>query len=203
MIPRIEQKLEINKSHYWDLLNWIKHNGGKTLYPQRIICSRYFDNKNMQMYFDTVEGLIPRKKIRIRTYGSNNFINSKSGYSLEIKISSEHSRFKDTNSNINLDSLLKDGYFDNFYGVCSQLLDISYIREYFLVKDIRVTIDKEIKYSLVNLNLNFKKTFFEEQSYVFEIKSDINTNLNLLLSNFYFPRSRFSKYERALDSMLK
>ena len=191
MIPRIEQKLEISKSHYWDLLNWIKHNGGKTLYPQRIICSRYFDNKNMQMYFDTVEGLIPRKKIRIRTYGSNDFINSKNGYSLEIKMSSEHSRFKDTKPNINLDSLLKDGYFDNLYGVCSQLLDISYIREYFLVKNIRVTIDKEIKYSLVNLNHNFKKIFFEEQSYVFEIKSDINTNLNFLLNNFYFPRSRF------------
>ena len=46
MIPRIEQKLEVNKNHYLDLLKWIKHNGGKVLYPERIICSRYFDNKN-------------------------------------------------------------------------------------------------------------------------------------------------------------
>ena len=203
MNPRIEQKLEINKCHYWDLLNWIKHNGGKTLHPERIICSRYFDNKNMQMYFDTIEGIIPRKKIRIRTYGSCDFFSSNKTYSLEIKISSEHSRLKKTIPDINLESILKEGHFDNLYGVCNQLLDISYIREYFLIKDIRVTIDKEIKYKLVNLNCQFKKTFFKEQNYVFEIKADKNTNLSFLLNNFYFPRSSFSKYGRALDSLLK
>ncbi len=202
MIPRIEQKTEINKIHYLDLLKWINSKKGKILYPERTICSRYFDNKSLQMYFDTVEGIVPRKKIRIRTYGTNYFSSSENTYSLEIKMSTEHSRFKKTNPNINLGSLLKDGYFDNLYGVCNQLLDISYIREYFLVKDIRVTIDKEIKYRLVNLNRHFNKRFFKEQSYVFEIKADINTNLDFLLNNFDFPRSRFSKYERAIDSLL-
>ena len=203
MIPRIEQKLELNKHHYLDLLKWINHNGGKILYPERIICSRYFDNNNLQMYFDTVEGIIPRKKIRIRTYGSYDFICSNNKYSLEIKMSTEHSRFKKTDSNINLGFLLKDGYLDDLYGICKQLIDISYVREYFLVKNIRVTIDKEIKYRLINLNNNFKKTFFEDQSYVFEIKADMGTNLSYLLNNFDFPRSRFSKYERGLDSLLK
>ena len=203
MIPRIEQKLELNKHNYLDLLKWINHNGGRVLYPERIICSRYFDNNNMQMYFDTLEGLIPRKKIRIRTYGSDDFISSNNKYSLEIKLSSEHCRFKKIDSNIDLGSLLKDGYFDNLYGICKQLIDVSYVREYFLVKNIRVTIDKEIKYKLINLNNNFKKTFFEDQSYVFEIKAEIDTNLSYLLNNFDFPRSRFSKYERALDSLLK
>ena len=203
MIPRIEQKLEISKHHYLDLLKWINHNGGKILHPERVICSRYFDNNNMQMYFDTIEGITPRKKIRIRTYGSDDFFSSNNQYSLEIKMTTEHSRFKKTNSNINLETLLKGGYFDNLYGICNQLIDISYVREYFLVKNIRVTIDKEIKYRLINLNSNFKKLFFKDKSYVFEIKSDIDTNLSYLLNNFDFPRSRFSKYERALDSLLK
>ena len=203
MIPRIEQKLEVKKHHYLNLLKWINNNDGKVLYPERTICSRYFDYNNMQMYFDTIEGLIPRKKIRIRTDGSDDFISSNNKYSLEIKLSNEHCRFKKTNSNINLKSLLKDGYFDNLYGICKQLVDISYVREYFLVKNIRVTIDKEIKYRLINLNKNFKKSFFEDQSYVFEIKADIDTNTSYLLNNFDFPRSRFSKYERALDSLLK
>ena len=203
MIPRIEQKLEINKFHYIDLMKWIKYNGGRILYPERVICSRYFENNNMQMYFDTIEGIIPRKKIRIRTYGSDNFISSNNQYSLEIKISTEHTRYKETNSNIILESLLKHGYYDNLYGICKQLVDISYVREYFLVENIRVTIDKEIKYKLINPNNNFKKLFFEDQNYVFEIKADINTNISYLLNNFDFPRSRFSKYERALDSLLK
>ena len=99
--------------------------------------------------------------------------------------------------------LLKNGYFDKLYGVCNQLVDISYKREYFLVKGIRVTIDKEINYRLINKNNHFKKIFFEDQSYVFEIKADVNTNPSFLLNNFDFPRSRFSKYERALDSLLK
>ena len=50
MIPRIEQKIEINKYHYPDLLKWIHHKGGRVLYPERIICSRYFDNQNKQIY---------------------------------------------------------------------------------------------------------------------------------------------------------
>ena len=203
MIPRIEQKLELEKLHYLDLLKWINNNGGKVLYPERKICSRYFDNNNMQMYFDTVEGIIPRKKIRIRTYYTDDFISSNNEYSLEIKLSTEHCRFKKTNSNINLGSFLKDGYFDDLYGICKQILDISYVREYFLVKNIRLTIDKEIKYKLINLNNNFKRSFFEDQSYVLEIKADIDTNLSYLLNSFDFPRSRFSKYERALDSLLK
>ena len=71
MIPRIDQTLEIKKNHYLDLLRWIHHKGGKTLYPERKICSRYFDNNNMQMYLDTVEGIIPRKKIRVRNSKNN------------------------------------------------------------------------------------------------------------------------------------
>ena len=94
MIPRIEQKLEVNKHHYLDLLKWINNNGGKVLYPERTICSRYFDNNNMQMYFDTVEGLIPRKKIRIRTYGSDDFISSNNQYSLDYGNTTKNDLFK-------------------------------------------------------------------------------------------------------------
>ena len=120
-----------------------------------------------------------------------------------MKITTEYSRFKKTDKDINFQSLLKSGYYDLRYGFCKPILDISYTREYYEVNNIRVTIDKNIKYNLVNLNLNFKNKFFEDQSYVFEIKADINTNLDFLLNNFDFPRSRFSKYERAINSLLE
>ena len=104
MIPRIEQKSEINKIHYLDLLKWINNTKGEILYPERIICSRYLDNKNMQMYFDTIEGIVPRKKIRIRTYGTEKFSSSNGEYCLELKMTTEHSRFKKTHKDINFKS---------------------------------------------------------------------------------------------------
>ena len=55
-----------------------------------------------------------------------------------------------------------------------EIVDISYVREYFIVDDIRMTIDKNINYRLINLNKNYKKIFFEEKSYVLELKTDIN-----------------------------
>ena len=182
---------------------WIKHKGGSMLYPERIICSRYFDNNKMQMYRDTVEGIVPRKKIRIRTYGSEYFDLSTMNYSLEIKMTTEHKRMKKIDKNINLDSLLNKGFYDKLYGVCNKTVDISYVREYFLVDNIRLTIDKEINYRLINLNKNIKNIIFKDESYVLEIKADIETNLTFLLNNFDFPRSKFSKYERAIDSLIR
>ena len=60
MIPRIEQKLELSKSDYLILLKWLKDKEAQILYPERIICSRYFANLEYTMYRDTQEGIVPR-----------------------------------------------------------------------------------------------------------------------------------------------
>ena len=52
------------------------------------------------MLKDTLEGILPRKKIRIRTYGCDEFEESNS-YSLEIKLSRENDRFKKIEKDIN------------------------------------------------------------------------------------------------------
>ena len=61
MEPRIEQKLELTKKEYLNILYWLKNKGAKIMYPNRIICSRYFDTYDLMMYNDTVEGITPRK----------------------------------------------------------------------------------------------------------------------------------------------
>ena len=201
MIPRIEQKLEINKYYYVDFLKWFHSKKGKILYPERIVCSRYFDSANLKMYYDTKEGLVPRKKIRIRTYGSNEFLSSNSSYQLEIKMTTESIRKKKIDKNINLDSLLDNGYFDNTYGLIHPLIDISYTREYFLIDGIRVTIDKDIKYKFIKSTSRIQSNAYQDNNYVVEIKANIDSDLNFILNNFNFPRSKFSKYERAVDSL--
>ena len=77
MKPRIEKKLEIEESDYLSILLWLKEKKAKTLFPSRYINSRYYDNHNLQMFYETLEGFVPRKKIRIRTYNSKEFNNSK------------------------------------------------------------------------------------------------------------------------------
>ena len=56
----------------------------------RKIESLYFENNKREMYSDSVEGLTPRKKIRVRNYPGTKDEN----LYLEIKISSVEGRFK-------------------------------------------------------------------------------------------------------------
>lgn len=199
MKPRIEQKLELSPSNYIDVLRWIKNKKGKVIYPERIICSRYFDNYDFQMYRDTVEGIVPRKKIRIRTYNTYEFLNSGFDYSLEIKLTNEYTRMKNISKCLELNSLLDNGYQDKMYGLCLQKIDITYLREYYLVDKIRVTIDKNIRYKFLDNSTNKLINETNDKNYVLELKASINNSQTFLRNNFEFPRTRFSKYERALE----
>ena len=56
---------------------------GKKIFPNRNIQSVYFDNKFFDMYNDSEEGVLPRKKVRMRNYPDKD----KKGYNFETKIS--------------------------------------------------------------------------------------------------------------------
>ena len=58
------------------------------LHPLRKVNSCYFDNEMMTLFLDSEEGVLPRKKVRIRWY--NNLLNFKK----ETKISSIEGRYK-------------------------------------------------------------------------------------------------------------
>ena len=60
------------------------------LYPMRKVNSCYFDTNELQMFHDSDQGVLPRKKIRIRNY------NDEKIFTEETKISSEEGRFKKT-----------------------------------------------------------------------------------------------------------
>ena len=90
MTFRIEKKLFIKKDNLLDFKEKILSIGTKDLYKSRKVQSIYFDNMNKDMYNDSIEGLNPRKKIRVRNYPDN--INKY--FLLEYKISSIEGRFK-------------------------------------------------------------------------------------------------------------
>ena len=192
MSYRIEKKLFIQKGNFFEFKKKLIKRGAKKIYKDRKISSLYFDNYKKDMFYDSLEGLTPRKKIRVRNYPND--ISKKLLF--EIKISSVEGRFK-TNKLIN-DKFFKDiknnGIFDNKYGICKPVLNVSYIREYFKMDDVRITLDSDIIYELYNSRFVKK-----DSQVVAELKTSISKNLDELAEIYPFQEVRFSKYCNGIE----
>tara|TARA_B100001123_G_C15325130_1_gene1029296 strand:- start:91 stop:681 length:591 start_codon:yes stop_codon:yes gene_type:complete len=195
MSYRIEEKLSINNNSILEFKNYLKKKAAKQIYQPRIIKSLYFENNKQEMYSDSIEGLTPRKKIRIRNYpGSQD-----SKMYLEIKISSVEGRFK-TRAIIDKNKfnyLKKTGIQDSQYGLCRPYLYVTYQRQYFKINDVRVSIDNNIAYKLYSHGM-----FQNDLDSIVEIKTSIKKNLDKLMEEFPFQKKRFSKYCNAVDKMV-
>ena len=195
---RKEIKSTLSKSKLNYLLKWIKKNGGTLLYPERIINSVYFDNSNLNMFHESVEGILPRKKIRLRLYKNENLVSNftKKSY-LEYKISSVEGRFK-ISKKTSKEFANTIFIYDKNYGICEPKLNVIYKRSYYKIKNIRLTVDREITYK----RIKFKKILpykIKDVLNVVELKfKDANFNKEIL--NFFpFQYNRFSKYCRGIE----
>ena len=189
---RIEKKLFIKKEQLIEFKKFLFKKNIKQIYKPRVVESIYFDNCDKKVYFDSLEGLSPRKKIRIRYYPEKKI----KEYFLEYKISSVEGRFK-KNNKISLDHfnyLLNFGIFDNSYGICKPNLVVSYTREYLRKDDVRITYDANINYNLFKKNINKK-----DHNIIIELKTSIKKNLNHLIKEFPFQEIRFSKYCNGIE----
>ena len=193
---RIEEKLKVAESKIFQLRDWITKNMGVTLYPTRTINSIYFDNQDYTMYNQSIEGVLPRKKIRLRVYGKE-FSPNKS-INKEIKISSVEGKYKISELVQNPSKLLNFGIYDNNYGLCIPVLNVLYERSYYKIKNIRLTIDEKIIYrKVVNQKISEPSTF--DKYNIIELKCNSKKSISLLSNNFPFERTRFSKYTRGIE----
>ena len=191
---RIEEKLYIKSEHLIDFKQFLIKHSAKQLYQPRLIKSLYFDNLNFHMYNDSIEGVVPRKKIRIREYPSGDDKN----FYLEIKSSSVEGRFKIRTivDNKKVAYYKKAGVFDNQYGTCLPNFYVSYEREYSIVDDVRISIDKNLVYKSYRTS-----NVYNDSNSIVEIKTSVKKNLDDLIELFPFQRIRFSKYCFAVDSL--
>ena len=189
---RIEEKLLINNLQILEFKNLLFKKKTKKLFPPRIIKSLYFENSKGDMYKDSIEGTLPRKKIRVRNYPENN----NTSLYFETKISSVEGRFK--NSEIILqkkfDEIKEKGYFDKQYGICRPIIYVTYYREYYQLNDVRIVVDKNINYE----QFSGGKIGKDIDSIV-EIKTRIDKNRDDLINDFPFQRIRFSKYCNGIE----
>ena len=184
---RIEKKILINRLNLFEFKKKIFSLGAKTLFKNRNVQSLYFDNFYKQMYNDSIEGLAPRKKIRVRNYPED----LSSPFQLETKISSIEGRHKTARkiSKEYFEKIKTEGYFDQKYGLCTPTLNVLYEREYLKKDDTRITIDTNIIYSIYNSPVKKK-----DESVIVELKTSKNKNIDDLFEQFPFQEIRFSKY---------
>ena len=189
---RKEKKFRLTKSEFYDFKALLQRQGMSTLFNNRIVNSIYFDTKQLSMFNDSEEGILPRKKIRIRWY------DNKLKSTLETKISSMEGRFKKSEKiygNLLEEDLLNKAPLDPYYGNLSPSLKVTYERSYCTVRGMRITFDENIRYN--NLRLKPGRTFLDPER-VAEVKVSANCSEDSIEQLIPTPTMRFSKYSRGI-----
>ena len=169
----------------------------KKPYPQRRVNSCYFDTCNLDLFRLSLDGIYPRKKVRLRWY------NNQYDFCLkEQKISSIEGRHKLSMvyGRLKPEEIKGISFFDQDYGLLKPKILISYSREYFLDKDLRFTFDFDIKY--VDISGIFKRTINETKN-VIEVKTNSETSDDYINSFMGKIDSGFSKYTRGITLLNK
>jgi hypothetical protein len=124
----------------------------------------------------------------------------KNKFYLEKKISSVEGRFKQKKKidNLDFEKIIKYGFYDDNYGCCKPLIYVEYERHYYILDKMRLTHDSNIKYYLFQ-----GRIVKYDENEIFEIKTNFNTDLNLLHSTFPMNRTRFSKYCNSYEKFFK
>ena len=191
---RIEEKLYIKKENLSLFKDFLFKKSAKKIYQPRVINSLYFENKNFDMFHDSIEGLTPRKKIRVRNYPKD----QKKELYFEVKNSAVEGRHK-TREIIDEKEFKERksyGILDHQYGICYPKIYVKYSREYLLIEDVRISIDENIEYADY-----FSNQIIRDDKVVVELKTSINKNLDDLIEDFPNQRIRFSKYCFGIENL--
>ena len=184
----------------------------REIYQERRVNSIYFDSFNLQQYFDNINGVDRRLKIRIRWYGDLfGFIESPT---LELKLKHNlhvgkllyplKSFMLDNNFSIDI---LRETFRNSSLGeeLKMHLMEVfpyflnTYTRKYFLSSDrnYRITVDTNMQaYRLLRYENNFLHKSTNHTHTILELKYN-NPNdefINTITNYFPFRMTRSSKY---------
>lgn len=148
------QEIKIFSENLGELKNQILILKAKKYYNKRKVVSLYYDTFDLENYYNGIEGLVPREKIRIRCY--ENFATNKP-CKLETKKTFEHYREKNIINlkrfnNTDISQIILNKKKKNY----TPILFVEYEREYYLTNDVRLTLDTNIKYKKYSSNQYFK-----------------------------------------------
>lgn len=188
---RFEKKFVVDKTNLNSILFELKSNGYFKLFPNRIVNSIYFDDKDLNAYYENLNGLSNRTKYRFRFYGN---LSQNINGTFERKIKSNDVNYKLTESKkISLENLYKSK-FPNKKNL-SPNIHTKYQRYYFYnrFKNIRCTVDVGLK--IINVKNNLVKRF---NDIIIEFKCDKKIIVNDVIKNANY-NIRCSKYCIGID----
>lgn len=208
MNTRYEVKFVLNELEFLEASYFLKSINSFNSYPNRNVNSLYFDTYNYSSIRDNISGISNRKKLRLRWYDEflnpsleikNKFsrVGNKKSYKIDFleKKFFEKSTINELSELIFKNSKIKESFLENSF---VPTLKVSYIREYYETKNgLRITLDKEIKFSQVlpNRPINFFKEISTE-SRVMELKfpAELKPHVVNLIRNLNLTPKRNSKY---------
>jgi len=179
---RKEKKYRLSRSDLARVKQQLFESGMTELYPSRVVTSCYFDTPTLDLFHDSEEGVLPRKKVRVRWY------NHEGSLTKETKVSAIEGRFKYTEKctdSVNLKNVVKLEFFDQLYGRLTPSLFLSYDREY----------DQNITYEFPRSRSRPRHI---DQESVMEVKVGIDCEDDFIEQIIPWSTARFSKYSRGL-----
>ena len=223
---RFESKFKISILDLYILKDWLHKNIFLTKhYQDRRVNTLYFDTQDYLSAYENMSGLSERFKLRARWYCKDfseydeKLLDSNTLFRVELKkkrnlicnkiLLDKFFLEPDSNYNERLNNLKKrvflncsnSKFLKNFN--FNPVIFVSYSREYYQLfddKDVRVTIDHDIRYSSVYNNVFHLAS---NDFFLVEIKFSLEkfTHINELFSTFPFRKTRMSKYLISLSKL--
>jgi len=161
----------------------------KEIFRERAINSLYYDTLDFEYYRLSHEGIVPRKKVRIRYYKKKELFLEikKQDFLSKFKILEKLKDYRDINKSLN-----KLGIFEKLIPV----IQVSYNRRYFQSNFGRITIDSDISFNKFNCDSSI---YFSRQrksiQKILEIKNQNLGEFGLMsFSKLNLKNIRNSKY---------
>jgi len=200
-MKRFEQKYILDSIN---INNILKKINARPVYQSRKINSVYYDTKDFDLYNDSLEGTVPRKKVRFRWYGNeDDFYKESCNGFVEIKSTFEFHREKEVTK-------ILDFSRDNVNKECNKYFEkesfpitqVTFLRQYFEApQKIRITIDKSIKFKNIKTNNYLHTSLYPAD--VFEIKMPLENDVSEIQSMLGDKNTRFSKYCLSVENLNK
>lgn len=200
---RLERKIKVNKNQINLFKSYFQGIGFFKKYPDKIINSIYFDDKNLNFARSNINGEFYRIKPRVRWYDN---LFDKINHEFKIKIG--FNGYKSTIYNIFSEekkfdrklNLIKEFYQKKFNMDLTEVLTVKYERSYLEhPSGVRLTLDKNISSQMINKNSYFLMPYeVIEFKYNKTIDNFFRSNIFGKLKNLPLRMTKCSKYVECL-----